>query len=130
MQSRGPSDGGAGGGKIINISSDVPMLPQAANMLPYGCTKVAIHQITQALARALGPSGICVNTIAPGLTATEGITTQPHSEELFTRTIAAQCIKRREEPEDLVGAAVFLASAGADMVTGQLLIVNGGAAFA
>jgi 3-oxoacyl-[acyl-carrier protein] reductase len=118
-----------GRGKIVNIASDVPKLPPSSELLPYACSKIAIHQITQALARSLGPSGICVNSIAPGLTATEATKILPESEHMFAGTIAMQCIKRREEPEDLVGAAVFLASEGADMVTGQLLIVDGGAAF-
>ena len=48
---------------------------------------------------------------------------------MFEGTIAMQCIKRREEPEDLAGAAVFLATDESDFVTGQLLIVDGGAAF-
>lgn len=116
-------------GKIINLASDVTRLPPAETLLPYACSKAAIHQLTQGLARALGPSGICVNSIAPGLTATEAILVQPQSEEMFAGTIATQCIKRREEPEDLLGAAVFLASDGADLITGQILIVDGGAAF-
>jgi 3-oxoacyl-[acyl-carrier protein] reductase len=116
-------------GKIINVASDAPRLAPSATLLPYVCSKAAIHYMTQALARALGPSGICVNAIAPGLTATEGTLTLAESERMFEATIAVQCIKRREEPADLVGAAVFLASDGADMVTGQLLIVDGGAAF-
>jgi len=116
-------------GKIINIASDVPRVPASETLLPYACSKTAVHQITQVLARALGPAGICVNSIAPGLTATEANLIQPDHERLFAATIALQCIKRREEPEDLVGAAVFLASEAADMVTGQLLIVDGGAAF-
>jgi 3-oxoacyl-[acyl-carrier protein] reductase len=116
-------------GKIINIASDITRLPPSGSLLPYACSKAAVHQITQSLARALGPSGICVNSIAPGLTATEATLTQPGSEQMFAGTIAMQCIKRREEPEDLTGAAVFLASDSSDMVTGQLLIVDGGAAF-
>jgi 3-oxoacyl-[acyl-carrier protein] reductase len=116
-------------GKIINLASDSPRVPAMEFLLPYACSKVAIHQITQTLARALGPSGICVNSIAPGLTATEATTMGANSEESFAATIAIQCIKRREVPEDLTGAAVFLASDGSDMVTGQLLMVNGGAAF-
>jgi NAD(P)-dependent dehydrogenase (short-subunit alcohol dehydrogenase family) len=116
-------------GKIVNVASDVPRLAPSATLLPYACSKAAIHYMTQALARALGPAGICVNAIAPGLTATEGTMMLLEGERLFDATIAVQCIKRRGEPEDLVGAAVFLASDGADMVTGQLLIVDGGAAF-
>lgn len=116
-------------GRIINIASDVPRLAPSQFLLPYACSKVAVHQITQALARALGPSGISVNSIAPGLTATEANLIQPDSDKLFAATVATQCIKRREEPEDLVGAAVFLASEDSAFVTGQLLIVDGGASF-
>jgi 3-oxoacyl-[acyl-carrier protein] reductase len=72
---------------------------------------------------------VCVNSIAPGLTATEANLVQPDSVAMFAATISGQCIKRREEPEDLVGAAVFLGSDASDFVTGQLLIVDGGAAF-
>lgn len=116
-------------GKIINIASDIVRLPPSSSLLPYACSKVAVHQITQCLARSLGPSGICVNSIAPGLTATEANLIQPDCEEMFAGTIAMQSIKRREEPDDLVGAAVFLAGDESDFVTGQLLIVDGGAAF-
>lgn len=118
-----------GHGKIINIASDSAFLAPSAMLLPYACSKVAVHEITQALARALGPSNICVNSIAPGLTATEATKLLADREDMFTATIAGQCIKRREEPEDLVGTAVFLASDWSDMITGQLLIVDGGAAF-
>lgn len=116
-------------GKIINLASDIVRLPPSSSLLPYACSKAAIHQITQCLARSLGPSGICVNSIAPGLTATEANLIQPDSEEMFEGTIAMQCIKQRQEPNDLVGAAVFLASEESDFVTGQMLIVDGGAAF-
>jgi 3-oxoacyl-[acyl-carrier protein] reductase len=116
-------------GKIINIASDVTRLPPSAFLLPYAASKAAVHQITQSLARALGPSGICVNSIAPGMTATEATLLQDDSETLFAATIASQCIRRREEPEDLLGAAVFLASDSSDFVTGQLLVVDGGAVF-
>jgi NAD(P)-dependent dehydrogenase (short-subunit alcohol dehydrogenase family) len=117
-------------GKIINLASDVVKLPPSDVLLPYACSKAAIHQITQSLARTLKPSGICVNSIAPGLTATEANMIQPNSEKMFEATIAIQCVKRREEPQNLTGAAVFLATEESDFITGQLLIVDGGAAFA
>lgn len=118
------------GGKIINIMSDSVRLPAAPNILPYACSKQAIYMLTQALARALGPSGINVNAIAPGLTATEGALIQSGATEKFEATIELQALKRREEPADLVGAAVFLASNDADFITGQCLFVNGGAVMA
>lgn len=116
-------------GKIINIASDICRLAPSETLLPYACSKAAVHQITQVLARALGPAGVCANSLAPGLTVTEATRLQAESEQLFAATIAVQCIKRQERPEDLVGTAVFLASDASDMITGQLLIVDGGAAF-
>jgi 3-oxoacyl-[acyl-carrier protein] reductase len=116
-----------GGGKIINIMSDSVRLPAASFILPYAGSKQAVYALTQALARALGPSGINVNAIAPGLTATEAASAQSGATEKFAATIELQALKRREEPADLVGAAVFLASSEADFITGQCLFVNGGA---
>lgn len=116
----------AGSGKIINIASDVFRVPGAVNLLAYSCSKAAVYALTQALARALGPDGINVNSIAPGFTATEASLGQDGNKESFDATIDLQCLKRREEPDDLVGTAVFLASADSDFITGQYIIVNGG----
>jgi 3-oxoacyl-[acyl-carrier protein] reductase len=116
----------AGKGKIINIASDVFRVPSAYNLLAYACSKSAVYTLTQYLARALGPSGINVNSIGPGFTATEASLGQSSSEQAFKATIDAQCLKRREEPADLPGTAVFLASADSDFITGQFIVVNGG----
>ena len=116
----------AGKGKIINIASDVFKVPGAVNLLAYACSKSAVYTLTQCLARALGPSGINVNSIAPGYTATEASLGQASSGEAFRETIDAQCLKRREEPSDLPGTAVFLASSDSDFITGQYIVVNGG----
>ena len=116
----------AGKGKIINIASDVFKVAGAHQLLAYACSKSAVYTLTQCLARALGPSGINVNSIAPGYTATEASLGQASSEEAFKSTIDAQCLKRREEPTDLPGTAVFLASADSDFITGQYIVVNGG----
>jgi NAD(P)-dependent dehydrogenase (short-subunit alcohol dehydrogenase family) len=116
-----------GSGKIVNIASDTIRLPVTAVLLPYACSKAAIHQLTQGLARALGASGICVNSIAPGLTETEATQNLQHRDEMFAGTLAIQCIKRTGAPADLLGTAVFLASAASDFVTGQLIVVDGGA---
>jgi 3-oxoacyl-[acyl-carrier protein] reductase len=115
-----------GRGRIINISSHVIKVPDAQLFLPYALSKSAIYTLTQCLARALGPSGINVNAIAPGYTATEASLGQSGSEEVFKNVIAEQCLKRREEPEDVVGTAVFLASKESDFITGQFIIVDGG----
>jgi 3-oxoacyl-[acyl-carrier protein] reductase len=116
----------AGKGKIINIASDVFKVAGAPHLLAYACSKAAVYALTQALARALGPAGINVNCIGPGFTATEASLGQDGNKGAFDATIDMQCIKRREEPSDLVGTAVFLASADSDFITGNYLIVNGG----
>ncbi len=116
----------AGKGKIINIASDVFKVAGSAGLMPYACSKAAVYALTQALARNLGPHGINVNSIAPGFTATEASLGQDRSEASFQATIEQQCLKRREEPADVVGTAVFLASADADFITGQYIVVNGG----
>lgn len=113
-------------GKIINITSDVFKSPDSQLFLAYALSKAAVYTLTHSLAAALGPSGINVNAIAPGYTATEASISQSGSEQLFQSVIEAQLIKRREEPEDLVGTAVFLASKDSDFITGQLIFVNGG----
>jgi 3-oxoacyl-[acyl-carrier protein] reductase len=113
-------------GKIINIASDVFKSPDSQWFLPYALTKSAIYTMTHSLAAALGPSGINVNAVAPGYTATEASIGQEGSEKLFESVVAAQLIKRREEPEDVAGAVVFLASAESDLITGQTIMVNGG----
>jgi 3-oxoacyl-[acyl-carrier protein] reductase len=116
----------AGKGKIINIASDVFLLPGAVNLMAYAVSKAAVYGLTQALARALGPSGINVNSIGPGFTATEASLGQDGNEAAFEGTIAGQAIKRREEPSDLPGTAVFLASSDSDFITGHFITVNGG----
>jgi 3-oxoacyl-[acyl-carrier protein] reductase len=118
----------AGKGKIINIASDVFRLPGSVNLIAYACSKAAVYALTQSLARALGPSGINVNSIAPGFTATEASLGQDGNDGAFEATLDLQALKRREEPTDLAGAAVFLASADSDFVTGHYLVVDGGSA--
>jgi 3-oxoacyl-[acyl-carrier protein] reductase len=118
----------AGRGKIINIASDVFKVPGGVGLLAYACSKAAVYALTQVLARALGPSGINVNSIGPGLTATEASLGEDGNDAAFQTTIDLQALKRREEPDDLPGAAVFLASSDSDFITGHYLVVNGGSA--
>ncbi len=113
-------------GKIINIASDIARLPGAQMLLPYACSKGAVYTLTQALAHALGPSGINVNAIAPGFTASEASLKQLHADDHFNATSSSQVIKRREEPQDLAETAVFLASEGSEFISGQTIYVNGG----
>jgi NAD(P)-dependent dehydrogenase (short-subunit alcohol dehydrogenase family) len=114
-------------GKIINVASDMARLPAAQFFLTYACSKAAVWTLTQGLASALGPSNINVNALAPGRMATEAGLQDDPSGEGFARVVATQIIKKRGEPEDMLGTAVFLASADSDYLTGQVLILDGGA---
>ena len=81
------------------------------------------------MARELGVHGITVNAIAPGFTLSSGVidTASEQSAPQWERARAARAVKRDQMPEDLVGATCFLASDGAGFITGQTLVVDGGA---
>ena len=82
--------------------------------------------MTRSMARELGPSGIAVNGVAPGLVTTE-ITTQTVSDEYRDLVAKGQCLQVPILPADIAGAVAYLCSPSARMVTGQTLLVNGGA---
>ena len=113
-------------GKIINVASNVAKVPAAQLFLPYSCSKGAIYTLTQALARALGSSGINVNAIAPGYVASEASLAQRDSEKVFEIATGEQSIQKRLHPSDIVGAVVFLASQNSDLISGQVLFIDGG----
>ena len=113
-------------GKIINIASNIARIPGASWMLPYACSKGTVFTLTHALARALGKSGINVNAIAPGYTATEASLSQFDTEKTSKSSISMQSFPRQEEPSDLVGTTVFLASSDSNFITGQVIYVDGG----
>jgi 3-oxoacyl-[acyl-carrier protein] reductase len=113
-------------GKIINIASNVARVPAAQLFLPYSCSKGAVYILTHALARALGPSGINVNAIAPGYVASEASLAQRDSEKIFEIATSEQSIQKRLQPTDLVGTAVFLASEDSDLISGQVIYIDGG----
>ncbi len=114
----------AGYGRIVNIASNV-VLAGTPNLAHYVAAKGGVVAFTRALARELGPSGITVNAVAPGLTETEGSLASPHA-EAFDFVQALQCIPRRGMPEDIAPAVAFLASEEAGWVTGQLLVADAG----
>ncbi len=117
----------AGGGAIVNIGSVVTaMAPPAAAI--YGGSKGAVDVITRSLAKELGPRGIRVNAISPGLTLTEGVHTAGIANSDFERQmIAVTPLGRAGQPVDIALPAVFLASDDARFITGETLFVGGGA---
>jgi 3-oxoacyl-[acyl-carrier protein] reductase len=115
----------AGRGRIVNIASNVVTFGMA-NLLHYVASKAAVIGITRSMARELGPSGIAVNAVAPGLVTTE-ITEQTVSEEYRRLVAQGQCLQEAILPQDIADAVAYLAGPAARMVTGQTLLVNGGA---
>lgn len=114
----------AGGGKIINVGS-IYSLFGTPSFASYGASKAGVLGLTRALAIELAPHGIQVNALLPGFCETDMTAGMPGTalgEEIRRRTPAG----RWGQPEDLVGAAVFLASAASDYVTGVALPVDGG----
>jgi NAD(P)-dependent dehydrogenase (short-subunit alcohol dehydrogenase family) len=116
----------SGRGRIINVSSGT-VLSGTPGFLHYVSSKGAIVAFTRALAREVGEFNITVNTVAPGLTASDGALSSYSTEELEAPA-KLRAIKRVQVPEDLVGAVVFLASDEAAFMTGQMLVVDGGLA--
>ncbi|GIW40472.1 MAG: putative oxidoreductase [Candidatus Binatia bacterium] len=123
-------------GKIINQSStaaymgNVGMIDTSDPDRPsppfhYSVAKIGVSGLTKYFAGALGPWGINVNAIAPGVTMTEA-TRSVVPEDMIALLVAATALRKPLQPEDLTGAAVFLASEDSDMMTGQVLVVDGG----
>ena len=114
----------AGYGRIVNIASNV-ILAGTPNLAQYVASKGGVFAFTRALAREIGKYGITVNSVAPGLTETEGVLASPHA-EAFEFVQMLQCIPRRGVAADIAPAVAFLASEEAGWVTGQLVVADGG----
>ena len=111
-----------GRGRVINISSVVGD-GQAAGGSVYWATKAAVNSITRSLAIELGPRGITVNSVSPGLTETDMVA---GADEMIGMMVAQTPLGRLGTPDDIAGPVVFLASDDAAWVTGQALHASGG----
>jgi NAD(P)-dependent dehydrogenase (short-subunit alcohol dehydrogenase family) len=114
------------GGSIINIASIAGLHPQAAGLL-YSFTKAGLIMMTRSWAREFGKHGIRVNAIAPGLIQTDFSEYFWKNEERRRRIEDHQPIGRVGQPEEIGHLALYLASGEASFVTGQVLVVDGGA---
>ena len=114
-----------GWGRIINISSISARSGGGPGGIPYATAKGGLNTFTKGLAKELGPAGITVNAIAPGIILTE-MHEKFSTKESLDNLKGIVSLKRFGEPEDVSGAVLFLASDSASYVTGEIVAVNGG----
>jgi 3-oxoacyl-[acyl-carrier protein] reductase len=115
----------ASGGNIVNLDSVVSIRPAPANPA-YSASKAGLVQLTKTLAMKWGRKGVRVNTVAPGMVPTKLTVNQssPEQEKVLVKQIP---LSRFGKPADIAGAVVFLTSPLAAYMTGQQLVVDGGA---
>ena len=114
-----------GAGTIINVSSIngiIPMHGQSA----YSITKAGLISMTQSLAKELGPDGIRVNALLPGLTDTKFASAMTENQEYMKRVIPQIPLGRVAQPDEMSGMILFLASPAASYVSGGAFVVDGG----
>ena len=113
------------GGAIVNMSS-IAYLLNMPDLPSYAAAKAGIIGLTKSLAGRLGPEGIRVNAILPGMIVTERQKALWLTEEGIAAMVARQCIKRVLVAEDMAGPCLFLASSASGAITAQTLIADGG----
>ncbi len=112
-------------GRIVFVVSDTVWSPPAPDLLAYVASKSALIGVARSLARELGPQGITVNCVAPGLTRTPAAEAGTPA-QAFAEVRARQAIPRDLVPADVAAAVAFLASDAAGAITGQTLNADGG----
>ena len=113
------------GGSIVNVSSSGGI--QASDVIGSGSiSKAAAIMLTQVCAKQWGADGIRVNCLAPGLVKTDFSRALWENEQILERATAQAALRRIGLPDEIAGAAVFLASAASSFVTGQTLVLDGG----
>jgi NAD(P)-dependent dehydrogenase (short-subunit alcohol dehydrogenase family) len=124
-----PAMRAAGYGRIVNIASGTPY-KGVPFLLHYVTSKGAVVAMTRAVAKEVGADGILVNTVSPGFTMSDGVLANPvQVEKLQEISLKARLVQRDQYPSDIVGAVAFFCSPDADFITGQSLVVDGGAYF-
>jgi 3-oxoacyl-[acyl-carrier protein] reductase len=129
VQAAAPAMKRAGGGSIVNISSRAGLGTSLTGIQAYAAAKAGQIGLTRQLAHELGPFGIRVNSVAPGLVRSNPSTErqwQDYGPEVQRRIVDAIALKRLGRPEDIAHAVLFLASDYAAWITGQVLSVDGG----
>jgi 3-oxoacyl-[acyl-carrier protein] reductase len=110
-------------GKIINVGSMWGISGSSCEVA-YSASKAALHGMTKALAKELGPSGINVNAIAPGLIDTE--MNASLTDDVIASIIDETPLMRIGTPQDVASLAYFLASEESSFITGEIISINGG----
>jgi len=114
-----------GSGSIINVASISGLRPQYQGML-YSMTKAALIMMTKSYAQELGPKGVRVNAIAPGLIQTALSEFYWQDETKLAQALEKQPIRHLGQPEEIAGMALLLASDDASYITGQTIVIDGG----